>query len=557
MTLTPKHLTTAIVAAVIATALLIALFANGSKATVPFDAQSVLPNGSRYSGQYRDGQFEGKGELRWENGNYYVGDFHKGMMHGEGHYVGVNGEEYRGRFENGFMSGHGEYQFGKVTYSGEFRYDRFNGQGELRRENGDVYVGEFKDGRINGKGKYTMKDGRIYEGDFVDSTFTGSGTMTYGKGNRYKGGFVDWKFQGQGELVTESGDTYRGHFENGMLTGKGERTTLDGDYYKGEFKNWRYDGKGELTTQTGDRYTGDFKNGFKEGKGELVYAKPKNGIKRKSGEWEFDTFIEDRKKARARRESVVEQIIYGQSQRLDRQLNALSAGTPGHIDLYFLGIGGYGRQDVFRKEVNTIHAQFDQRFGTKGHAVDLINNAETVGEIPLATVTSVRRALKAIEARMNTDEDILFLYATSHGSADHELSLSMEGLSLADLSADQLAKMLDETRIKWRVVVISACYSGGFIDPLRNATTLIITAAAKDRRSFGCSDKNDMTDFARAYFKEALPQAGTFEEAFLKARQLVEQEEKERKVKQHSLPQISMGDAMRKHLAEWRGHLGK
>ena len=65
---------------------------------------------------------------------------------------------------------------------------------------------------------------------------------------------------------------------------------------------------------------------------------------------------------------------------------------------------------------------------------------------------------------MDKDQDILFLYLTTHGSADHVLSFDQSGMDLPDLSADELGQVLDDSGIKWKVVVLSACYSGGFID---------------------------------------------------------------------------------------------
>ena len=62
--------------------------------------------------------------------------------------------------------------------------------------------------------------------------------------------------------------------------------------------------------------------------------------------------------------------------------------------------------------------------------------------------------------------------------------------------------------------MISACYSGGFIDALKTDYSLIMTAAAADRSSFGCSSEEDFTYFGRAYFDEALRSTSSFVEAF-------------------------------------------
>jgi hypothetical protein len=66
--------------------------------------------------------------------------------------------------------------------------------------------------------------------------------------------------------------------------------------------------------------------------------------------------------------------------------------------------------------------------------------------------------------------------------------------------------------------VISACYAGGFIEPLKDPDTVLITAAAADRTSFGCSDDRDLTYFGEAFYRDALPRATSLQDAFQLAR---------------------------------------
>jgi hypothetical protein len=131
--------------------------------------------------------------------------------------------------------------------------------------------------------------------------------------------------------------------------------------------------------------------------------------------------------------------------------------------------------------------------------------------------SSIREALQAIAARMDKEHDILFLFLSSHGSKDHKFVLDQSGMDLRRLSASELAELLKETGIRWKAMVVSACYSGGFIDPLKDDHTLVITAARHDRRSFGCSDDSEFTYFGEVLFKDTLPQSASFQDAFAKA----------------------------------------
>ena len=124
---------------------------------------------------------------------------------------------------------------------------------------------------------------------------------------------------------------------------------------------------------------------------------------------------------------------------------------------------------------------------------------------------------------MNGESDILFLVLTSHGSPAG-LAVTA-GRRTETLKPSTLAEMLDQTGVRHKVVVISACYSGVFIPRLANADTLVITAADADHASFGCEDKAKWTYFGDAFFNIALRQTKTLKDAFLLARTLVSKRE--------------------------------
>ena len=96
--------------------------------------------------------------------------------------------------------------------------------------------------------------------------------------------------------------------------------------------------------------------------------------------------------------------------------------------------------------------------------------------------------------------------------------------------------------------MISACYSGSFMDALKDEHTLVITAAAEDRTSFGCSDEREWTYFGDAYINTALRQERSFTVAFEVARKIIERREKTEGLTPSS-PQIYLGAAMREKLS--------
>jgi len=209
-----------------------------------------------------------------------------------------------------------------------------------------------------------------------------------------------------------------------------------------------------------------------------------------------------------------EQVFYAQPELLHRALGSVTPGRPDRTDWYFLGVGGVAYQDVFRHETETVRTLFDTRFATSGRSLVLINNEETALAQPIATRTSISQALHTIAGRMNRDQDVLFLFVTSHGSEEHELELSYWPMELTGISPEWLRRTLDDTGIRRRVIVLSACYSGGFIPALKSPDTLIITASDATHASFGCSDDADLTYFGRAFFDEALRRQYSLRAAF-------------------------------------------
>src|SRR5207249_5098171 len=120
-------------------------------------------------------------------------------------------------------------------------------------------------------------------------------------------------------------------------------------------------------------------------------------------------------------------------------------------------------------------------------------------------------------------------------------------LQLYELYPAKLRALLDESGIKVRVVVVSACYSGGFIDALRNENSLVISASAPDKNSFGCSQEADWTYFGKAYFDEALRKTHSFVEAFELAKPVIAEREKT-KGYEPSNPQIALGQDIKPKL---------
>lgn len=543
------------------------------------DAQTA--DGGSYFGPLKGGRMNGRGRMLWSSGASYEGGFAEGQMSGQGIMKFANGDSYDGEFRNGMMEGLGRLERRDGTvYAGDFKGNLYHGRGRLEWANGDVYQGEFEGGEYHGRGTLAYKDGRRYRGDFArgkysgegrfetplgetfegqfaEGEFTGKGVYTRPDGAFHEGSFVNWRSSGPGVYTDREGNVFEGEFSNNELNGKGRLRGKTGYLYEGEFRAWRFHGQGTLRLVNGDQYTGGFANGQYDGEGALKYARAKDdGRTEDRGRWRDGRFEDEA--ARALAQKNVELAIYSQRAILDRALAALAPREAGRVNMFLMTVGGDGAEEVFRREAVFVREQFDRDFGTRNRSLSLVNSRNSVTTLPMATHTSLRESLKAIASKMNLEEDILFLFLTSHGLREHELVLAQNNMGLRGLPAKELGEMLRESAIRWKVVVVSACYGGGFIDHLKDERTLVIAAARHDRPSFGCSDDNDFTYFGRAYFKESLPASSSFQDAFARADALVRQWElrdheqsKGRGGPELSFPQMHDAAPIREQLKRW------
>jgi hypothetical protein len=246
-----------------------------------------------------------------------------------------------------------------------------------------------------------------------------------------------------------------------------------------------------------------------------------------------------------------EQVLYAQPRMLRDALAKLTPRVAGKPNLYVLTFAGDGGEDVFRNEAEYAAPLFAKRFGATTHTLILENNPASLTTHPLASWSNLEAALDGLSKVMQPDQDILLLYVTSHGGEDHTLLVDMDPLPLDQLGADDLAGILAMHKFKWKVLVINACYSGGFVPPLRGPGTLVLTAARTDRSSFGCGSDSDITYFGKAWLVDALNNTDNFVDAFKQASGEISQWEKKDKLTP-SEPQIDIGSGVEEQLALWR-----
>lgn len=522
--------------ALLSLALLLVACGDG-ESLLPPDA--ILPDGGRYRGEVQGGLLQGPGRLDYRDGSWYSGEFMDGRLHGAGEWHGAHGERYVGEFQYGAFHGQGKlHQADGSRYAGGFAEGRFAGEGTLE-QNGQVYRGQFRRGQFDGQGVRSDEYGNQYSGEFDQGRLQGPGSFTGVDGDFYSGTFRDTQFHGKGRYQSADGDVWSGQFVEGALSGAGEFQGADGSHYLGRFRDWRYHGQGRLRLADGSVYAGQFAAGDYSGDGSLTLA---DGRRQNGTWWRGQRLRDEQHRALP---DPLELGLLEQGRLLDAAIAALPASTP-DIELYALTLAGDGKQSVFLREADYVARLLGERFAAHGR-ITLANHRDHLADRPLATRESLTRAVRALAER-SAAEDLIFIYLTSHGSRSHELHLDQPRLQLADLPAAELAALLQPLRERHKVLVISACFSGGFIPLLQDDKTLVMTAARADRASFGCAEENDFTYFGRALFAEALHRTDDLQRAFELARAAVAAREQADGF-EPSEPQIWAPEAV---LAHWR-----
>ena len=197
--------------------------------------------------------------------------------------------------------------------------------------------------------------------------------------------------------------------------------------------------------------------------------------------------------------------------------------------VYFLGFAGNGKERVFAEEIKLAAQRVGDKFGSTHRTVLLLNDRRDFTTWPLASTSSLKYAIDALAGVMNLEEDVLFIALSSHGWKNATIEVANEGMTSQSLRARTVARFLEEAGIRWKVVVVSACYSGTFVEPLADNHSIVITAASRSRTSFGCSDTRDLTYFGESFYRDALPVSAHLRDAFEKARLDVRRKEQEQK----------------------------
>lgn len=234
-----------------------------------------------------------------------------------------------------------------------------------------------------------------------------------------------------------------------------------------------------------------------------------------------------------------------QRRRLDRALADLKPQQRGTVDAYVVTVA-LDSDPVFAREAREAGRVLARRYNAQGRTLTLAGPDGARDDLPQGSINTLIVTLAHLSEMMDCDEDVLVLYSTSHGL---ELGLAYHygDSGYGVLSPERFKSVLEELGIKRRILLLSACYSGIFLDPLASPDTAILTAAAATRTSFGCEADNDWTFYGDALINNALRAPKPLAEAANDAVNLVAEWELEKRLLA-SLPQTRIGESVKEWL---------
>lgn len=229
-----------------------------------------------------------------------------------------------------------------------------------------------------------------------------------------------------------------------------------------------------------------------------------------------------------------------QGRLMGEALNALQPQRPGQVDTYLV-VAGLWSDPVFEREAKQAEEILRTHFGAQGRSILLSAGGDGPRTYPAATPDNIAAAIGQVGALIDPNEDLVVVFITSHGSPDGSAALREHNRLGGSLRPSHLRDMLVGAGIRSRVVIVSACFSGAFIAPLMDDNTIVLTAAAPDRTSFGCQPQNNWTFFGDALFNQNLRSGGSLVPAFDRAKVLIERWEREQNLSPPSNPQRHVG----------------
>lgn len=187
---------------------------------------------------------------------------------------------------------------------------------------------------------------------------------------------------------------------------------------------------------------------------------------------------------------------------LAQQIEAAKAGMVQDTAprLLFAGVAMNDQTTAFRNDVllaESVARKVDRK-AIVFKLVDPVPGQDA--DLPYAIRENIANVLQKL-SELARPQDKVMVLLSSHGTEGF-LSVQAGKQPLGVASVADLRRWLESLGDRPTLLIISACHSGSFIEPLRKPSRIILAAAAKDRSSFGCQPKSDNTFFIKELLRQ-------------------------------------------------------
>ena len=206
----------------------------------------------------------------------------------------------------------------------------------------------------------------------------------------------------------------------------------------------------------------------------------------------------------------------GEEHRLAQALGQLKPQRPGAVDAFVI-VASLDSDPVFGREAREAARVLAARFDADGRTIVLAEDEGADRADAAGTPPNLALAVARAAALMDPNEDVLVLYATSHGSPRAGLNYKHGIHGAGIITPEQFAAMLGTQGVQNRLIILQACFSGQFVPALAGPRSVVATAASSMHSSFGCSADNDWTFFGHALINLAMRKPDSFVRQFRRA----------------------------------------
>ena len=404
----------------------------------------VYPSGTKYTGQFKNGEIHGQGTCEYVNGTQYTGQCVQRYPEGYGIKTYPDGTRREGQWLRGqpintegqvlqlATKGSTQTTTAFDVQSGCVQGNCESGRGVYVYIDGSKYEGEFKNGKLHGQGIWFYPDGEKYIGGFKNNYSHGLGAIYHLDGTQTNGEWVDGEFMNIRMANTPEEGCIEGNCQNGIGTYIYESGSAK---YVGSFENEVPEGTGTCYYANGEKYEGQWSRGSFNGIGTLFML---DGSK-VNGIWQDGTYLG--KPAPSSSTSSVTPT----SQTNDTKVWAV-----------LVGVSNYEHMPALKYTDDDAYRIFAHLKSPEGGALDndqikiLIDEDATLGKIK-STISDVFS-----KAGPN---DLVMLYFSGHGLNGSFLPIDFDGYNNKLLHED-INALLEQSPAKYKICIADACHSG-------------------------------------------------------------------------------------------------